>query len=251
VAQCCSIYTIPGQSSPNGLHATQHCMQHVFWKVRERSMGTCLMHRTPSASPSSSTPLSGSSSTGTTPKNGIEADPGLSNQAPGRGVIMWPPVSVCMHTKSSYKAFGTAQSRAQSRACTKLLARACTELSVQCMPHSQGPWYVRSNLCSQKVDKERHLPPGVNNRASASPDDFVVPPPRLRVDRLAHCAKNLHRIAHVRCPDRPLFWSMHGVEQLAEELHKPRLRRGNITAQKQTVHETNCRRVRVLQAPPI
>ena len=48
----------------------------------------CLMHSTPSASPSSSLPLSGSNSTGTTPKKGSDADPGFSDHDPGRGVIM-------------------------------------------------------------------------------------------------------------------------------------------------------------------
>ena len=36
-----------------------------------------------------------SSSTGSTPKNGRVADPGFRAVAPGSGVIMWAPVSVC------------------------------------------------------------------------------------------------------------------------------------------------------------
>ena len=58
------------------------------------------MQRTPSASPSSSLPLSGSRMAGSTPKKGSVAEPGFSAQAPGRGVIMWPPVSVCHHVST-------------------------------------------------------------------------------------------------------------------------------------------------------
>ena len=52
------------------------------------------MHRLPSAAPSSTLP-SLSTSCGTTPKNGRVAEPALSSVAPGKGVIMMPPVSVC------------------------------------------------------------------------------------------------------------------------------------------------------------
>jgi hypothetical protein len=58
------------------------------------SARTCLMQRYPSPSPLTSWPFS-SSSTGTTPKKGKVALPGFWVQALGRGVIMWPPVSVC------------------------------------------------------------------------------------------------------------------------------------------------------------
>ena len=54
------------------------------------------MARTPSAWVSSiSLPEVASSTTGCTPKNGFVAAPGLVAVAPGRGVIMCPPVSVC------------------------------------------------------------------------------------------------------------------------------------------------------------
>ena len=33
--------------------------------------------------------------TGLTPKNGLVAEPGFCGIAPGIGVMMWPPVSVC------------------------------------------------------------------------------------------------------------------------------------------------------------
>ena len=45
--------------------------------------------------PSSSLPLSPSSSTGLIPKKGSVAEPGLVGMAPGKGEIMIPPVSVC------------------------------------------------------------------------------------------------------------------------------------------------------------
>ena len=52
------------------------------------------MMRLPLVAPCSSTPLS-STSAGSMPKNGKLAEPGLSAVAPGSGVIMMPPVSVC------------------------------------------------------------------------------------------------------------------------------------------------------------
>ena len=52
------------------------------------------MHRLPWHSPSSTLP-SASTISGTTPKNGVVAEPGLSLVAPGSGVIRMPPVSVC------------------------------------------------------------------------------------------------------------------------------------------------------------
>ena len=57
------------------------------------------MAKKPEASPSSSTPLS-SSTTGSTPKKGRVADPGLSGVAPGSGVIMNDPVSVCQYVST-------------------------------------------------------------------------------------------------------------------------------------------------------
>src|SRR5665647_3905312 len=52
------------------------------------------MHRLPEQAPSSTLP-STSTISGTTPKNGRVAEPGLSLVAPGSGVIRMPPVSVC------------------------------------------------------------------------------------------------------------------------------------------------------------
>ena len=52
------------------------------------------MQRLPVHSPSSTLP-SASTISGTTPKNGRVAEPGLSLVAPGSGVIKMPPVSVC------------------------------------------------------------------------------------------------------------------------------------------------------------
>ena len=52
------------------------------------------MQRLPDVSPSSTLP-SASTISGTTPKNGRVAEPGLSLVAPGSGVIKMPPVSVC------------------------------------------------------------------------------------------------------------------------------------------------------------
>ena len=52
------------------------------------------MQRLPSAAPSSTLP-SPSTSSGLTPKKGRVAEPGLRSVAPGSGVIMMPPVSVC------------------------------------------------------------------------------------------------------------------------------------------------------------
>ena len=55
----------------------------------------CLMARRPETPlPCSSTPFS-SSTTGSTPKNGRVAEPGLSGVAPGSGLMRMPPVSVC------------------------------------------------------------------------------------------------------------------------------------------------------------
>src|ERR1700730_5598906 len=52
------------------------------------------MQRLPEVSPSSPLP-SASTISGTTPKNGVVAEPGFSLVAPGSGVIRMPPVSVC------------------------------------------------------------------------------------------------------------------------------------------------------------
>ena len=52
------------------------------------------MQRLPSVAPSRCLP-SASTMTGCTPKNGLVADPGFNGVAPGSGVIMIPPVSVC------------------------------------------------------------------------------------------------------------------------------------------------------------
>src|SRR5437762_3468426 len=52
------------------------------------------MQRLPDVSPSSTLP-SASTISGTTPKNGSVAEPGLVGVAPGSGVIKMPPVSVC------------------------------------------------------------------------------------------------------------------------------------------------------------
>jgi hypothetical protein len=57
------------------------------------------MARKPEASPSSSFPLS-SSTTGWTPKNGSVALPGFNGVAPGSGVIMKEPVSVCQYVST-------------------------------------------------------------------------------------------------------------------------------------------------------
>ena len=46
-------------------------------------------------SPSMGVPFSGSRTTGSMPKKGKVADPGLRAVAPGSGVIRMPPVSVC------------------------------------------------------------------------------------------------------------------------------------------------------------
>ena len=54
------------------------------------------MASTPSTPfPSIGVPVAASSTTGLTPKNGTVAEPGLVGIAPGCGVIIWPPVSVC------------------------------------------------------------------------------------------------------------------------------------------------------------
>ena len=52
------------------------------------------MTRLPVDAPSRTLPLS-STKAGWTPKKGRVAEPGLSLVAPGSGVIMMPPVSVC------------------------------------------------------------------------------------------------------------------------------------------------------------
>ena len=52
------------------------------------------MQRLPDAAPSSNSP-SGPTSCGSTPKKGRPALPGFMSWAPGRVVIMTPPVSVC------------------------------------------------------------------------------------------------------------------------------------------------------------
>ena len=52
------------------------------------------MAKLPEAAPSKILPSS-SNNTGSTPKNGKVADPGLAAVAPGNGTIMMPPVSVC------------------------------------------------------------------------------------------------------------------------------------------------------------
>ncbi len=57
------------------------------------------MHRLPDAAPSRTAP-SLSTSCGCTPKNGTVAEPGFVAMAPGRGVIMCPPVSVCHHVST-------------------------------------------------------------------------------------------------------------------------------------------------------
>ena len=53
-----------------------------------------LMHSLPPSFGAHSVPSS-RSTTGSTPKNGRLALPGFSVFTPGRGVIKWPPVSVC------------------------------------------------------------------------------------------------------------------------------------------------------------
>src|SRR3974390_2432999 len=57
------------------------------------------MHRLPVAAPVSVLP-SASTISGTTPKNGRVAEPGLGLVAPGSGVIRIPPVSVCHHVST-------------------------------------------------------------------------------------------------------------------------------------------------------
>src|ERR1700734_3715481 len=48
-----------------------------------------------------STSLPSSSTTAaSTPKNGSVAEPGLVGVAPGKGAIMWQPVSVCHHVST-------------------------------------------------------------------------------------------------------------------------------------------------------
>ena len=53
------------------------------------------MQRLPRTSLPSMILPSSSTSTGSTPKKGRVAEPGLAGVAPGRGVIRMPPVSVC------------------------------------------------------------------------------------------------------------------------------------------------------------
>ena len=50
--------------------------------------------------PSSGVPDSGSRISGSTPKNGTVAAPGLVGTAPGSGVMRIPPVSVCHHVST-------------------------------------------------------------------------------------------------------------------------------------------------------
>jgi hypothetical protein len=138
----------------------RHVAAPTLQRMEQR---TCLMQRTPSASPSSSLPLSGSSRTGTTPKNGRVADPGFSSHDPGSGVIMCPPVSVCMHTQPVSSTF---------TACNCLVRR-------------------KEGSTETEMYEMLHLPPCVDNRASILADDAVVPPPCLWVDRLPDRPKNL------------------------------------------------------------
>src|SRR6186997_701220 len=58
------------------------------------------MQRLPDVAPSSTLP-SASTSSGLMPKNGRVAEPGFNLVAPGRGVIMMPPVSVCHHVSTT------------------------------------------------------------------------------------------------------------------------------------------------------
>src|SRR5258706_8094592 len=65
-----------------------------------------LMASTPSTPlPSSSLPLLGSRIAGWIPKNGIVAEPGLVGIAPGRGVMMIDPVSVCQYVSTTAHSF--------------------------------------------------------------------------------------------------------------------------------------------------
>ena len=50
--------------------------------------------------PSMTFPAS-STTAGCTPRNGSEAEPGFMSFAPGRPVIMWPPVSVCQYVSTT------------------------------------------------------------------------------------------------------------------------------------------------------
>ena len=59
-----------------------------------------LITKLPSTAPSSSLP-SASTIAGCTPKNGRVAEPGFKSVAPGNGVIMKPPVSVCHHVSTT------------------------------------------------------------------------------------------------------------------------------------------------------
>src|SRR5256885_5559599 len=47
---------------------------------------------------------------GTTPKNGLVAEPGLSGVAPGSGVIRMPPVSVCHQVSTIGQRFSPTRS---------------------------------------------------------------------------------------------------------------------------------------------
>ena len=62
---------------------------------------------------------------------------------------------------------------------------------------SYGPYSPKIKRVSS-TQEGMHLPPCVDNRAAVPPDDTVVPPPRLRVDRLPDCAKHLLAPAHIR-----------------------------------------------------
>ncbi len=77
--------------------------------TRTGRAGESAMARLPSVAPSSGRP-SLSTSTGWTPKNGRVAEPAFSSIAPGSGVIIKPPVSVCHQCPSP----GTSRYRSSS-----------------------------------------------------------------------------------------------------------------------------------------
>jgi len=62
------------------------------------------MARTPSArwpgAQGTSAPVCASTTFGSTPKKGRQQEPGFMGVTPGRGVMMWPPVSVCQYVSA-------------------------------------------------------------------------------------------------------------------------------------------------------
>ncbi len=60
-----------------------------------------VMHKTPSVAVSVCTlAVAGSSTSGLMPKKGLVADPGFCGIAPGMGVMICPPVSVCQNVST-------------------------------------------------------------------------------------------------------------------------------------------------------